>query len=184
MKRIIVLALVTFYFSTPCKCQFVSKDEVPPTSGCRSLFTYNHGINLDITVLANTKESSSELERAMAKDISRFKDTGQITGSNDAALPLEQMRPIRFEATVFWTELQIDGKTSGYAAAAFFFEICATHGNGRGFSTQLLTVESLAVQPTKEKLLDYVEKNLYDALIAEVNRRRASTKMLANSPKS
>ena len=183
MKRVAVLTLAVLSFTMTSKCQLVTKDEVSPSSGCRSPFTYDNGINLSISVVANPKESSSELGRIMAKDISRFKETGRISSSasNDTA-PVGQKQPIEFEAIIFWTELQIDGKTSGYAAAGVFFEPCASFGTGRGFSTQLLTFDGLAVQPTKEKMLDYLEKNLYDALIAEVKSRRASAKISKTQP--
>ena len=181
MKRVTVIIFAVLSFAVPCKCQFVTRDEVSPSSGCRSPFTYDNGINLRISVLANTKDSSIELERIMVKDISRFKESGQISSSHDT-VPGGQKQPIEFDATIFWTELQVDGKPTAYAAAAFFFETCAIFMQGRGFSTQLLTVDNLAVQPTKEKMLDYLEKRLYDGLVAEVKSRRAAAKILKSQP--
>ena len=186
MKQIVLVTLMVLYFAPTSRCQTVTVDTVSPTSGCHSLFTYDNGLNLRISVLTATKDSAMELERTIAKDISRFKDTRQISTSNDPVLPIGQ-RPIEFEATIFWSELQVGGKTAGYAAAAFFTETYAILGNGRatGFSTQILATEDLYVQPTKEKMLDYLEKALYDGLIAEVKSRRAAAKisgrMLFNS---
>ena len=189
MKRVILLFVAVTCFAVPSKCQFVTRDTVSPSSGCHSPFTYDDGINLSVSVIANTTQSSAELEQIIAKDISRFKGTGHISSaSTGAALPAGQ-RPIEFNATIFWTELQVGGKTSAYAAAAFFIETCATFGQdyAGGFSTHLLVVDRLTVQATKEKMLDDLEKNLYDALVAEVKRRRESAKVsqvrpLSNAP--
>jgi|SRR5579859_6997409 len=186
MKRVIVISFAVLSFALPSKCQFVTRDAVSPSSGCHSSFAYDNGINLSISVIANTAQSSTELEQIIAKDISRFKDTGRITSaSTEAALPAGQ-RPIEFNATIFWTELQVGGKTSAYAAAAFFIETCAIFGqdNSGGFSTHLLVIDRLTVQGTKEKLLDDLEKSLYDALVAEVKRRREAAKVSEVRPMS
>jgi hypothetical protein len=181
------LSIVAIFASSvlPVYGQMVTMDKIPSSSGCSTLPTYERGVNVRITVRTNEKSDDPELEKTLAQDISRFKDTNSVTPNNDPVAPIGK-RPIEFEATVFWGEIKgEDGSVLGYAASNFITETCAVfeHENDHvpGFSTHVLFVSGVMMHPSREKLLDTVEKGIYDALIATVRRRRAARVGATNS---
>jgi len=181
MKQFVLLALAMVVSAMPTYAQFVTKDTVSPASGCSSPYTYDNGVNIVITVLSGSaKTDKAGLARTMAQDISRFKDTGRIRASNDA-LPPTDRKPIEFMVTIILDELKLEGgETSGYAAAMFTMEQCASFANSNsktGFAVDMITASPhLFVDPTKEGLVDSLEKEIYDSLIAIVRSRRAKIK--------
>jgi hypothetical protein len=173
MKELIPLALLTIISAAPTFSQVVTTDKMPANSGCHAPFTYPSGINLRISVRSNKNDIEAALERTLALDISRFKDTGEIQTQHDKIAPIGQ-RPIGFELTVFWAEVTMDGKTVGYEASTFLTETCAVFEPG--FSSQLLIVAGPYIMSTKEKLQDMIEKNIYDSLEKIVKQRRNPAK--------
>ena len=152
-------------------------DKMPANSGCHAPFTYASGINLRISVYSNKNDTEAALERTLALDISRFKDAGEIQTRHDKIAPIGQ-RPIEFELTVFWAEVTMEGKTVGYEASMFVTETCAVLGNydEPGFSSQLLIIAGPYLMPTKERLEDKIEKEVYDSMETIVKQRRNSAK--------
>jgi hypothetical protein len=176
MKQFVFLALAMVAAAIPTYAQFVTRDTVSPASGCHSLYTYDDGVNIRILVLrgSGTKDKA-DLERTMARDISRFKDTGRIRTSD--AIPPNDQHLSEFVVTIIWNEIKTEGETSGYAAAMFTMEPCATFSNSKGFAVNMLSVDdNMFVEPTKEGLLDILEKTIYDSLIRVVRNRRAAIK--------
>ena len=173
MKELMSLALLTIISAAPTFSQVVTTDRMPANSGCHAPFTYPSGINLRVSVRSNKNDTEAALERTLALDISRFKDTGEIQTQHDRIAPIGQ-RPIGFELKVFWAEVTTDGKTVGYEASMFLTETCAVFEPG--FSSQLLIVAGPYIMSTKEKLQDMIEKDIYDSLEKIVKQRRNPAK--------
>ncbi len=175
MNKLITLATLLAALATPAFSQLVTTDKMSPNSGCHTLYTYPSGFNLRISVQSGNPDTEVAIERTLALDISRFKDTGEVQTQHDKLLS-EGQRPIHFDVTVFWAEVTVNAHVVGYVASAFITETCALfEADGHyGFSTQVLFVSGPYVDATKASLEETIEKRTYDALEATVKQRRTS----------
>jgi hypothetical protein len=150
-------------------------DKIPATSGCSKASIYDKGINLGLRVITSGAFSDKDIESTLAMDMSRFKDTNLITTSSDPVVPIGN-RPIAFEATVFWSEIKMqDNAVAGYVASYFITETCGIFDYGSripGFSTHVLSLSTPLSQPQRDKLLDLLEKEIYDQILKTVKARR------------
>lgn len=179
MQKLILFLLLPLFFATPLFSQFATEDNLPLNSGCRVPYTYPSGFNLSIAVssLDRKKETEAEIERTLALDISRFKDTGLVRTQGDTPPPSGKW-PLGFMVTIFWSELKVGDKPGGYVASLFYWEECATFNDShsRGFSIRELTISGPYFAQTKEKLEDFVEKDIYDSVGKIVKARREAAK--------
>jgi hypothetical protein len=171
LQRIGIAALTLAGLAASGQAQFVTDDTVPASSGCRSSYTYDSGLNITINLYSGNKPER-EIERTIAQDIARYKDTGVVRTSSD---PPPNPRPMDFVAIVIWSELREGGQTTGYAAATFILEQCSTFANAKGFGVNDLMMSTMLVQSSKERLLDKLEKTIYDSVTEEVKKRRAKS---------
>jgi hypothetical protein len=169
LKRLALLALVLSGFAGVARAQFITNDRLPASSGCNSPYKYDSGVNIAIDVLT-THKSEPTIERIIAQDLSRFKDTGRIRAVQDGPV---YAGPIEFLVTILWTELPTNGGTAGYTAALVMMEHCSSFENGEGLSIRDLTMGTPFVDLTKEGLIDRLEKVIYNHVMTTVRQRRS-----------
>jgi hypothetical protein len=169
MMRWCLGVFVLLWSATSGYSQVASHDKLPPTSSCKVPYPYEHGVNMSIAVFSESKDLKPDLETAIAQNISRFKDTAQIRTSLETQKTAHQLE---FYVFITATRLLTGDQEAGYAASVVVMETCAFLDVPGGISVDAVMFQSMAVQSSKEELIDYLEKHIYDSVMAEVKKRR------------
>jgi hypothetical protein len=150
--RTFLIASMLLLTGITANAQLVA-EATPPGTSCKAAPTYDQGLNITISVITMDKYSDADLERTLARDIARFKDTNVVTAGSDSSLPIGKRR-VTFEVSLFWAELKsANGAVVDYVGSYFIEETCAVfnHRNSPvpGFATHELIMQSPLSGPRK-----------------------------------